>query len=46
MLAALPVKNYNAWPSVSLTSLAAEPGALEGVLSAIERLMDGQNNPT
>ncbi|MGV9451758.1 hypothetical protein [Streptomyces sp. NPDC003635] len=41
-LDALPAKGYNAWPSVSLASLAAEPGALEGILSAIEQLMEGQ----
>ncbi|MFE1286846.1 hypothetical protein [Streptomyces sp. NPDC058751] len=41
-LEALPAKEYNAWPSVSLTALAAEPGALEGVLSAIRGLVDGR----
>lgn len=41
-LDALPAKGYNAWPSVSLAAIAAEPGALEGILSAIEWLMDGQ----
>ncbi|WP_247200605.1 hypothetical protein [Streptomyces scabiei] len=41
-LRALPEKEYNAWPSVSLSALASEPGALEGVLSAIRQLMDGQ----
>ncbi|MGW1675287.1 hypothetical protein [Streptomyces sp. NPDC002324] len=37
----LPSKAYNAWPSVSLPALASEPGALEGILSAIQGLMDG-----
>ncbi|MFA3876003.1 hypothetical protein ABS735_20335 [Streptomyces sp. MMCC 100] len=41
-LAALPAKDYNAWPSVSLAALAAEPGALDGVLSAIRGLVDGE----
>jgi hypothetical protein len=40
-LGSLPAKDYNAWPSVSLAALAAEPGALEGVLSAIQRLLGG-----
>jgi len=40
-LEALPAKGYNAWPSVSLDALAAEPGGLEGVLSAVERLVEG-----
>ncbi|MFE9701843.1 hypothetical protein [Streptomyces sp. NPDC005930] len=44
-LAALPAKGYNAWPSASLTALAAEPGALEGVLSAIRGLMEGRAAP-
>ncbi|WEH13539.1 hypothetical protein [Streptomyces sp. VNUA24] len=43
-LRALPGKEYNAWPSVSLSALAAEPGALEGVLSAIRQLMDGRES--
>ncbi|MET9497101.1 hypothetical protein [Streptomyces sp. NPDC006552] len=38
-LEALPAKGYNAWPSVSLASLAAEPDALERILSAIQSLM-------
>ncbi|MFI8165032.1 hypothetical protein ACIGAN_01605 [Streptomyces sp. NPDC085931] len=40
-LESLPAKDYNAWPSVSLAALAAVPGAVEGVLSAIQRLADG-----
>jgi hypothetical protein len=44
-LAALPTKAYNAWPSVSLPALASEPGAAEGILSAIQDLMDGQGSP-
>ncbi|MCD9145155.1 hypothetical protein [Streptomyces albireticuli] len=35
-------KGYNGWPSVSLAALAAEPNAVEGILSAIQQLMDGQ----
>ncbi|WP_338672573.1 hypothetical protein V1460_05980 [Streptomyces sp. SCSIO 30461] len=35
-------KGYKGWPSVSLTALAAEPGATEGILAAIQDLMDGQ----
>ncbi|MEU5186722.1 hypothetical protein AB0G83_06110 [Streptomyces klenkii] len=35
-------KGYNGWPSVSLAALAAEPAAVEGILSAIQQLMDGQ----
>ncbi|ARX87063.1 hypothetical protein SMD44_06544 [Streptomyces alboflavus] len=40
-LQALPAKAYNAWPSVALSALAAEPGALEDVRSAIHGLIDG-----
>ncbi|WP_329302285.1 hypothetical protein OG410_32040 [Streptomyces sp. NBC_00659] len=43
-LEALPDKAYNAWPSVSLTTLAAAPGALEDILSAVERLIDGRES--
>ncbi|MDX3520103.1 hypothetical protein [Streptomyces scabiei] len=43
-LRALPEKEYNAWPSVSLPALASEPGALEGVLSAIRQLMGGEES--
>ncbi|MFF5361940.1 hypothetical protein ACFY4I_21480 [Streptomyces scabiei] len=43
-LRVLPEKEYNAWPSVSLSALASEPGALEGVLSAIRQLMDGRES--
>ncbi|MDV9171645.1 hypothetical protein R6V09_16140 [Streptomyces sp. W16] len=43
-LEALPAKGYNGWPSVSLTTLAAEPTAVEGILSAIRRLVDGQES--
>ncbi|WP_086561045.1 hypothetical protein [Streptomyces africanus] len=35
-------KGYKGWPSVSLSALASEPGALEGILAAIEELVDGQ----
>ncbi|WP_405796237.1 hypothetical protein [Streptomyces longwoodensis] len=38
-------KGYNGWPSVTLTSLAAEPGAAEVILAAIEQLMDGGGAP-
>ncbi|NUS27480.1 MAG: hypothetical protein HOV92_25075, partial [Streptomyces sp.] len=41
-LEVLPAKGYNAWPSVTLPSLASEPEALEGILSAIQGLIDGQ----
>lgn len=34
-------KGYKGWPSVPLTALAAEPEAVEGILGAIQRLMDG-----
>ncbi|MFD4878503.1 hypothetical protein ACFWOB_34730 [Streptomyces sp. NPDC058420] len=44
-LAALPAKGYNGWPSVSLPVLAAEPMALEAVLSAIEGLVAGEEQP-
>jgi hypothetical protein len=44
-LETLPAKGYNAWPTVSLASLASEPGALEAVLSAIEQLVTGQESP-
>jgi hypothetical protein len=33
-------KGYKGWPSVPLTALADEPGAVEGILAAIQRLMD------
>jgi hypothetical protein len=42
-LAALPDKAYNAWPSVSLPVLASEPGALDGILSAIQQLIDSHD---
>ncbi|MET7485096.1 hypothetical protein [Streptomyces sp. NPDC005538] len=35
-------KGYKGWPSVPLAALAAQPGAVEGILAAIQRLMDGQ----
>ncbi|MFI2736875.1 hypothetical protein [Streptomyces sp. NPDC018711] len=38
-------KNYKGWPSVPLTALAAEPDAVEGILAAIEQLMDGREAP-
>ena len=41
-LEALPAKGYNGWPSVALTALAAEPSAVEGILSAIQQLVEGQ----
>jgi hypothetical protein len=41
-LEALPAKGYNGWPSVSLAVLASEPSAVEGILSAIQQLIDGQ----
>ncbi|GAA0576854.1 hypothetical protein [Streptomyces crystallinus] len=39
-LEALPAKGYNAWPSVLLSSLVPQPGALEGILSAIQWLVE------
>ncbi|MFJ5730298.1 hypothetical protein [Streptomyces paradoxus] len=41
-LEALPAKEYNAWPSVSLPALASQPGGLESILSAIRGLVDGR----
>ncbi|WP_262063462.1 hypothetical protein [Streptomyces sp. STR69] len=41
-LQALPAKGYNGWPSVSLTALASEPTAVEGILSAIQQLVEDQ----
>lgn len=35
-------KGYKGWPSVPLDALAAEPGAVEGILAAIDQLMDGR----
>jgi hypothetical protein len=35
-------KGYKGWPSVSLSAVAAEPGALEGILAAIQDLMEGR----
>ncbi|MBV7696074.1 hypothetical protein [Streptomyces sp. TRM70350] len=35
-------KGYKGWPSVSLSAIAAEPGAREGILATIQQLMDGQ----
>jgi hypothetical protein len=35
-------KGYKGWPSVSLAALAAQPGATEGILAAIQQLMGGQ----
>ncbi|MFJ4783428.1 hypothetical protein [Streptomyces sp. NPDC088794] len=43
-LEALPAKGYNGWPSVLLTALAAEPTAVEEILSAIQQLIDGQES--
>lgn len=37
-------KGYKGWPSVPLTALAAEPGAVEGILAAIQQLMDGRGS--
>ncbi|MEU0242984.1 hypothetical protein ABZ192_01415 [Streptomyces sp. NPDC006235] len=39
-------KGYKGWPSVSLSALAAEPGGLEGILAAIQDLMDGGREAT
>ncbi|MGW5689617.1 hypothetical protein ACWEWX_01230 [Streptomyces asiaticus] len=33
-------KDYKGWPSVPLSVLAAESGAVEGILAAIQELMD------
>ena len=41
-LEALPAKEYNAWPSVSLPALASQPGGRESILSAIQGLVDGR----
>ncbi|MEU0201961.1 MULTISPECIES: hypothetical protein [unclassified Streptomyces] len=38
-------KGYNGWPSVPLDSLASEPGAVDGILAAIEQLMHGRGAP-
>lgn len=35
-------KGYKGWPSVPLTALAAEPGAVEAILAAVQELMDGR----
>ncbi|MEU5270631.1 hypothetical protein AB0G77_19245 [Streptomyces hygroscopicus] len=35
-------KGYKGWPSVPLSALAAEAGAVEGILAAIQELMDDQ----
>ncbi|MGW6791287.1 hypothetical protein [Streptomyces chartreusis] len=35
-------KGYKGWPSVPLAALAAQPGAVAGILAAIQQLMDGQ----
>ena len=43
-LEALSAKDYNSWPSVSLAALSSEPTALEGILSAIQQLIDGQKS--
>ncbi|MDO0935150.1 hypothetical protein QQY66_27055 [Streptomyces sp. DG2A-72] len=37
-------KGHKGWLSVPLTALAAEPGAVEGILAAIQQLMDGQES--
>jgi hypothetical protein len=34
-------KGYKGWPSIPLTSLAAQPGAVEGILAAIQQVMEG-----
>lgn len=34
-------KGFKGWPAVSLAALAAEPGATEEVLAAIQQLVDG-----
>ncbi len=35
-------KGFKGWPSVSLAALAAEPGAKEEILTAIQQLVDGR----
>ncbi|MER7403416.1 hypothetical protein ABT373_13240 [Streptomyces sp. NPDC000070] len=35
-------KGYKGWPTVPLTALAAHPGAVEGILAAIQQLMTGR----
>ncbi|MCP9207190.1 hypothetical protein [Streptomyces cucumeris] len=37
-------KGYKGWPSVPLTALAAEPGAVEGILAAIQQLMESRGS--
>ncbi|WP_405557092.1 hypothetical protein OHV08_24990 [Streptomyces canus] len=39
-------KGYKGWPSVPLAALAAQPGAVEGILAAIQQLMDGKEAST
>jgi hypothetical protein len=34
-------KGYKGWPSITLTSLAADPDAAEEILAAIQQLMEG-----
>ncbi|WP_371496814.1 hypothetical protein OG871_12450 [Kitasatospora sp. NBC_00374] len=41
-LEAQRAKGYRGWPSVPLAALAARPGAVEGILAAIHRLMAGR----
>ncbi|MGW2768091.1 hypothetical protein [Streptomyces sp. NPDC001275] len=35
-------KGYKGWPSVALSALVAEPAAVEGILAAIQQLMDSR----
>ena len=39
-------KGYKGWPSVSMAALAAQSGAVEGILAAIQQLMDGKEAST
>ncbi|MGI5144356.1 hypothetical protein [Streptomyces sp. CA-106110] len=35
-------KGYRGWPSVPLSALADQPAAVEGILAAIQQLVDGE----
>lgn len=35
-------KGYKGWPPVPVSALAAEPAAVEGILAAIQQLIDSQ----
>ncbi|MEU7581968.1 hypothetical protein AB0B50_30770 [Streptomyces sp. NPDC041068] len=39
-----PEKGYKGWPTVPLTDLASEPGAVTRVLTAIQELVEGQDS--